>query len=350
MTNLSPVANQELPGASLELPGASLELIGAEDGFARRFELVRQYGNFTMAYATLQPGMKYFETEDGYLAYDDCLGTTFVLGDPVAPADRHAAIIEAFLGKYPRTCWCEISKPVGAILARLGCLVNELGADMDLDLPTYDFDGPKKCKLRQAARKIEREGHTIEEHSFTAGDQTEFDSLCSSWLATKTVKREARFLVRPVAFGNEPEVRKFCLRNPAGRIVSFVAFDPICEHGEVIGYSPAVKRRSAEAPTGAEEAITKFAIEQFQAEGARTLRFGMLPFYDVQDSLFPEAWRLKKMIQWIYRYGDGWIYSFRGHADFIHRYRGNFSKLYFATYTRWNILNLLALLRLCRLW
>ena len=66
----------------------------AERGDARRFEHFCQYGNFTMAYATLQPGMKYFEAHDGYLAYDSCLGTNFVLGDPVAPAERHAAIIE----------------------------------------------------------------------------------------------------------------------------------------------------------------------------------------------------------------------------------------------------------------
>jgi lysylphosphatidylglycerol synthetase-like protein (DUF2156 family) len=318
-------------------------------GHARRFELFRQYGDFTMAYATLQPGMKYFEAHGGYLAYDTYLGTNFVLGDPVAPAGSHAAIIEAFVRKYPRSCFCEISKATGAILARLGWFVNELGADMEIDLPTYDFSGPQKSKLRQAARKIDREGYTIEERTVADGDRDELEALSSSWLATKKVKREARFLVRPLAFGDEPEVRKFYLRDPDGWIVAFVAFDPICERGEVIGYSTAIKRRAPTAPTGAEEAITKFAIEQFRAEGIKTLRFGMLPFYQVQDSAFREVWRLKKIFQWVYRYGDGWIYSFRGHADFIHRYRGSLSKLYFATRTRWNVLNLFGLLRLCRL-
>jgi len=303
-----------------------------------------------MAYATLQPGLKYFEAHGGYLAYESCLGTTFVLGDPVAPAECRTAIIEAFLRRFPRSCFCEISKPVGAILARLGWFVNEFGVDMELDLPMYDFLGPKKSKLRQAAHKIQREGYTIEERTVADGDRTEIQALCSSWLATKTVKREARFLVRPLAFGDEPEVRKFYLRDSDGWIVSFVTFDPICDRGEVIGYSPAVKRRSTEAPTGAEEAITKFAIEQFRTEGMKTLRLGMLPFYQVQDSAFREVWRLKKLFQGLYRYGDRWIYSFRGHADFIHRYRGRFSKVYFATYTRWNALNLIALLRLCRLW
>jgi lysylphosphatidylglycerol synthetase-like protein (DUF2156 family) len=303
-----------------------------------------------MAYATLQPGMDYFEAHGGYLAYGNRWGTTFVLGDPVAPAESHASILAAFLRRYPRTCFCQISRPVGAILSRLGWFVNEFGADLELDLPTYDFAGPKKSKLRQAARKIQREGYTIEEGYGADGDRTGLEALCSSWLATKTVKREARFLVRPLAFDDEPEVRKLCLRDPQGRIVSLVAFDPICEGGEVIGYSTSIKRRSADAPTGAEEAVTKFAIELFRAEGMKTLRVGLLPLYQVQDSAFCETWPLKKLFQWLYRYGDRCIYSFRGHADFKHRYRGSLSKVYFATYTHWNALNLIALLRLCRLW
>jgi lysylphosphatidylglycerol synthetase-like protein (DUF2156 family) len=301
-----------------------------------------------MAYATLQPGMRYFDAHGGYLAYDVCWGIPFVLADPVAPLESHAAIIEAFVRKYPRACFCQISRPVGAILARLGWFVNEFGADMELDLPTYDFTGPKKSKLRQAAHKVQREGYTIEERTAPDGDRTELEALCSSWLATKTVKREARFLVRPLAFGDEPGVRKFYLRDPDGWIVAFVVFDPICAKGKVIGYSPAIKRRSADAPTGAEEAITKFAIEKFRAEGLKMLRLGLLPLYQVEDSTFRDAWLLKKFFQWLYRYGDGWIYSFRGLADFKHRYRGSLSKVYFATSTFWNTRKLIALLRLCR--
>jgi phosphatidylglycerol lysyltransferase len=272
-----------------------------------------------------------------------------VLGDPVAPAENHAAIIEAFVGEHPRACFCQISRQTGTILDRLGWFVNEFGADMELDLPTYEFTGPKKSKFRQAARKVEREGYTIEERTVADGDREELAALSASWLATKAVRHEARFLVRPLTFGDEPEVRKFYLRDPDGWLLAFVGFDPVCEGGKVIGYSPAIKRRSAEAPTGAEEAITKFAIEQFRAEGMQTFRLGLLPLYGVQESAFREEWLMRKLFQWLYRHGDRWIYSFRGHADFKHRYRGKLSKAYFATYKRWNAWNLIALLRLCRL-
>jgi lysylphosphatidylglycerol synthetase-like protein (DUF2156 family) len=339
-------AHWRMSRAPVAFDSASLD---PAEGSSRLFEIFRRYGNFTMAYATLQPGMKYFESQGGYIAYDTCGGTTFVLGDPVAPAANHAAILEAFVRTHPRTCFCQVSKPVGAILARLGWFVNEFGADMELDLATYDFEGPKKSKFRQAAHKIEREGYTIAELTVADGDRAELDALSSSWLAAKTVTREARFLVRPLAFGDEPEVRKFYLRDRHGSIVSFVAFDPICEKGEVIGYSPAIKRRAPDAPTGAEEAITKFAIERFRAEGLTTFRLGLLPLYDVQDSEFRDSWLLKRVFQFAYRYGDRWIFNFRGHADFKHRYRGNLTKVYFATYTRLTTWNLISLLRLCRL-
>ncbi len=314
---------------------------------ARRFELFSQYGSFTMAYATLQPEMKYFEGHGGYLAYDTWGGIPFVLGDPVAPTASYAAIIEAFVREHPRTCFCQISNPVGAVLDGLGWFVNEFGADIQLDLPTHDFSGPKKSKLRQAAHKIRREGYVVEERASLDAENTELLALCDAWLATKTVKHEARFLVRPLTWGNEPGVRKFFLRDPNGWIVAFVVFDPICAGGDVISYSPAIKRRSPHAPTGAEEAITALAIEQFRSEGIKILRLGLLPLYQVEDSGFHEGWFLKKCFQWAYRHGDHWLYSFRGHADFKHRYRGTLSKVYFASPTRRNVWNLLALLRLC---
>ena len=323
----------------------------AEDlvGVARQLDLFRRYGNFTMAYATLQPGMKYFHAHGGYIAYDQSWGVTFVLGDPVAPTENHPAILEDFVRAHPRSCFCQISERTGAILEQLGWFVNEFGADMELELPEYDFSGSGKSKFRQAARKIEREGYTIEEATVAKADAAELDALSSAWLATRTVRREARFLVRPFAFGDEPDIRRFYLRAPDSSLVALVGFDPICEEGRVIGYSPAIKRRTTAAPTGAEEALCKFAIERFRAEGLRTFRLGLLPLYDVQDSAFREAWRLKKLFQWAFRYGDRWLYSFRGHADFKHRYRGNLNKVYFATHTRWNLWNLIALLRLCRL-
>jgi hypothetical protein len=76
---------------------SSAPAIDPEAPDARRYEMLRQSGNFTMAFATQQPGMKYFEAHGGYLAYDTYWGINFVLGDPVAPLLRYSDLIDDFL-------------------------------------------------------------------------------------------------------------------------------------------------------------------------------------------------------------------------------------------------------------
>ena len=119
------------------------------------------------------------------------------------------------------------------------------------------------------------------------------------------------------------------------------------------GRSSAIRRRSSGVRPplrrGPKRRSQNLPSSGSATKGSRFLRLGLLPFYQIEESGFAESVLLKKAFQWLYRNGDRWIYSFRGHADFKHRYRGTLSKVYFATYTRWrNAINLVALMRLCR--
>ena len=113
----------------------------------QRWELFRLYGNFTMAYATLQSQLKYFEADGAYLAYDTSLGISFVLGDPVGPFESHAEILAAFVRLHPRHCFCQVSKPTAEILARLGCRVNEFGADMETPFADVHLRRPRQEQI-----------------------------------------------------------------------------------------------------------------------------------------------------------------------------------------------------------
>lgn len=329
---------------------SSIQNQSPKGDFERHYESFLQYGNFTMAFATLQPGMDYFESCGGYIASVSSMGKTFVLADPVGPLTQHAQMIGEFLKAHPGAIFCQVAESTAAILSERGWYINELGCDAELCLPTYDFEGPKKSKIRQAAHKIDREGYRVEERSSSHVNQSELEELSAKWIATKTIHHEARFLIRPFRMGVEPGVRKFFLFNRENEIVAFVVFDPICSNGQTIGYSPSVKRRSSDAPVGAEEAITKFAIERFREEQFQTLRLGLMPLYDVKKSEFGDAWIMRKIFQLLYRYGDHWFYSFKGDADFKHRYRGELSKTYLATPRGWgNALSLIPLMRACNL-
>ena len=105
------------------------------------------------------------------------MGVTFVLGDPVGPTKDYAALIDEFLSAYPRTVFCQISKPTAVNKSKRQRAVKEIGCDMDLELPNYDLEGPQKAKLRQAAHKIEREGYRFEERLNSDSDFKELEAL-----------------------------------------------------------------------------------------------------------------------------------------------------------------------------
>ena len=90
-----------------------------------RFRKFQDWGDFTLAYSTLQAGLKYFETEDGYLAYDTKWGINFVLADPVAPPSEHGALLDAYLNRFPNSYFCEISRSTAENLSDRGFYVNE---------------------------------------------------------------------------------------------------------------------------------------------------------------------------------------------------------------------------------
>lgn len=303
-----------------------------ESNLERFFDAFENFGDFTMAYATLQPGMKFSESHGGYIAYDCKYGCTFVLGDPVGPPAQHAEMLRSFVSTHRNVCFCQISRPTAEILSKAGWYVNELGTEVDISLPGYSFAGPKKTKLRQATSKMIREGYRITEFEDSEIDAESIHNLCATWLEGKSRRGEGRFMIRPLNHGDgETGVRRFFLLTPTEEMVAFIACDPICRDGRIIGYSTAIKRRSPIAPTGAEEALTAFAIEQFQREGLESVRLGLLPLHDVQPSEFGDAWPLRKFFQLAYGRSGDWFFNFQGHANFKRRFRGTFTKSYIAT-------------------
>src|SRR5262245_30776113 len=83
----------------------------------QRLELVREHGDFTLAYGTaVQPGLQYFGDEHGYISYDCRWGYTFVLGDPVAAPQDRERLIQKFVAQRPRVAFCQISPTTAQIV------------------------------------------------------------------------------------------------------------------------------------------------------------------------------------------------------------------------------------------
>ena len=325
----------------------------ASDSLERRLAAVRQWGDFTQAYSTAtQAGLDHFWHDRGYLAYQRKWRIACVLGDPVAPPELVEPLLRAFLRQFRKTCYWQISRPTADALARLGFWVNEMGVDTRLDLVGYDFNGKRKERLRHAGNWLSKHGFMVREASFHVGservDLDQIRALSERWLASRRIRGTVRFFNRPIAFIDEPDVRKFFLFDPHGACVAFVFFDPIYRDGQVVGYSPAIKRRAADAPLRAEEGIMKAAIEQFQREGRERVMLGLSPLAGIEDREFKPnplmhfSWSRGMNAWWINRF----FYNLRGHADFKRRFDGREEQTYFASDALFNDLRVIATLRL----
>ncbi len=309
-----------------------------------------QWGDFSLAYSIAnQPCLKYFGDGRGFLAFGTRCNFNYVLGDPLCAPERKKQLLSDFLQQYRRVSFVQISESTAEILEDRGYRINEIGVDTRLDLATYSFSGKEKEWLRYADNWVSRRGYRIVEANIADHEQ-EIESVSESWRKSRTIKRkEVRFLNRPIPMVDEADVRRFFLYSPAGKIEAFVYFDPLYFSGHLSGYVTCVKRRVPDCSTYGEPAIMKRAIEQFQREGVASLWLGLSPLAQIDNRRF----RNNRFLHWSSRYlsdagwFNRWFYNFKGHSQYKQRFRGEESKVYFASKARLNGLQLAAFASLC---
>jgi phosphatidylglycerol lysyltransferase len=322
---------------------------------AQRLELVREHGDFSLAYNTAaQPGLQYFGNNRGYIAYDSRWSYTFVLGDPVAAARDRESLLRQFVARHRRVAFCQISPTTAQIVGRLGYYVNEMGVDSIISLADYNFKGQEKQWLRTADSWTSRRGYTTREETTTQRvGVPEINAVSQAWRETRTVKRkEVRFLNRPLEPSVvEPGTRRFFFFGPDQRLLAFVLFDPMYRDGQQLGYVACNKRRHPDAPAYAEQAIMKHAIEVFQREGCQEFRLGLSPLAWIEDREFRASWILRMLFRFAFssRVLNRHFYNVQGHAEYKRRYRGREEKVYFATRSYFNPVQLAALMKTCKL-
>lgn len=321
----------------------------------RRSKLFRQFGDFTIAWSTVvQPGLRYFGNDTGYLAFASKWGIDFALGDPVAPPETHRDLINAFMESRRRLpCFVNCMESTARIVAENPrYYLNQLGIDTVLHLDEYDFRGKSKEPLRYAANWLARRGYQVQERDFQGLDPQQVKALSQKWRSTRTIKdREVGFLNRPLVLEDEPGVRKFFLFDADENLTGFVFLDPIWQDGRIVGYSTSIKRRDPAAPGYAEQGIMKHCIDVLKDEGIETVRLGLSPLATVDVPRFAKR---NPLLNWSWNYGfrarwvNRWFYNVRGHAEFKKRFRGEEHPVWFASPALFNDYRVIAMLRLMR--
>ena len=289
-----------------------------------RLHAFRQHVNFALAYsATFQPGLNYFGSEQGFLAYKQVGRTAFVLSNPVTPADRCEELIRSFLDHRSDVCFWQASRSVATILEKLGFYVNEMGTETRIELDGYGFAGPGKRNFRSAMNRAACCSYTIAERPVSSLDRNELQTVSERWRRTRGVKnREMTFLTRPAVLDDEIDVRKFFTFDRSGSLQAFAFFDPICVAGKVVGYLCSAKRRLPEADALVGYAMLYQAIRTFQDEGKATLSLGLSPLCGVEDNELPGNRLMSLAFHTVYhsRLFNDFVYPLKGFA----RHKGAF--------------------------
>ncbi len=316
-----------------------------------RLEALKRFGDFSLAYSTaVQPLLRHFGDETGYLAYRQRFGVTVVLGDPVVSRANLKPLIRRFIGAHHRPVFCQVSRATAQLLSEEGYFVNELGVDTTIPLGEYTFDGREKEWLRYATNWTERRGFRVIQSDFDQIDVDRVEEISEAWRKTRTVKRkEIRFMNRPIVLEPESDVRRYFLVDSQNQVQAFVFFDPLYRAHGIIGYVTSIKRRHPQAPRYAEQAIMKAAIEDMKNEGFEKLNLGLSPFAWINDNSFSHSKFLARMFRWAYRtrFVNRYSYNLQGHAYYKRRFRGVEEKVYFASPTRSNLRPLAAVIGLC---
>ena len=318
-----------------------------------RTALMRQYGTFSQAYSvTFQPGLSHFGDERGFIAYKMVGRTAMALADPVAPAQEWPRLIADFVQAFRDVVFCQSSRRVVEILAPMQFMINELGIETTLDLADYTFRGHAKEHLRRANNRIVKLRYDIRECSTEQLGASVAQSISSGWRKTRTMKwRSLSFLLRPIVFGDEPDVRKFYAFDADGKPVAFVFFDPVYEDGRIVGYTDQFRQRLPAADPKVSYAITYRAIETFKKEGHRWLFLGLSPMAEVHDQEFRKNWLVKRAFRFCYESAlfNSLIYPLKGHHVHKGRYGGTTTPSYFAFNTLPSLPRILKLVRACNI-
>lgn len=318
---------------------------------AARDELMRKFGDFSLAFSTaVQPRLEYFGDDRGFIAYRRRWGVTFALGDVVAGPDRMPGLIEGFINQQKHVVFCQASQTLASRLNDHGFYVNEMGVDTTIDLADYTFAGKQKEWLRYAANWCKRRRFKIVEASFDQIHPDQVEEVSEAWRNTRTVKsKEVRFLNRPIVLEDEPDVRKFFFLSPEGKLLAFIFLDPLYRDDKLIGFVTAFKRRHPDAPMYSEQAIMKHAIEVLKNEGHEVLKLGLSPLANIADDRFKFSPMTKRIFNGSYnaRWVNRYFYHLSGHADYKRRFRGSEEKVYFCSNRGFSLYRLFALVGLC---
>ncbi|WP_164020269.1 phosphatidylglycerol lysyltransferase domain-containing protein [Pyxidicoccus trucidator] len=314
-----------------------------------KHDLVRAHGADPISYSTLQPGLSYFETSYGYIAYQRAFGFDLTLGPPVCAASDRAELLQRFLQEGRRPLFFYVQQDVATLAAGLGgprYRVSGMGVDklLALDAPESERD----AKVSGALRKAARGGFEVREvrpEALSAEERARVDAITRAYLRRSSVPVEMRFLNRPLTLDGDGLARLFLLhQGPDSRVFGYAVLDPYFREGRVQGYLLNLIRFEPTRLWGVYYSVVATLAARLREEGIPQLSLGFCPLYGVDTEGCSPG--LSRQVQWLERRLVGVEYLARL-RELKDAFPGRTPQRYFVTPSPWAVTTLLSLLRAC---
>lgn len=268
-----------------------------------RADLVKQHGVDAIAYSTLQPGLEYFETSYGYIAYRSALGLRLTLGPPVcAPEDRLALANRFLEAGNGHGVFFYVADDFARLLGRGHCA--GIGVDKVVPLAGARLESSKE--VRGALKKAHAAGFRIERLTDVGGVRPQLEAINARYLGARALPTEMKFLNRPMEFTDDGLGRQYVLRwkeNGDDAVRGYARLNPRFEGGVARGDLLDILRFGPTRLWGVFYAAVATLAAELRAEGVEELSLGYCPLYRAQtEASLPRSRALDWQIDWLGRH------------------------------------------------
>ena len=311
-----------------------------------RIHYLKEFGGRSLAYSTLQPGLRYFDVPHvGYVGYQSYGGRDFVLSSPIC-ADNN---LETLLGEFIRTrehpCFVQIYQREADLLRDVfHHYIAPIGVEFWLPGQTWTIHGGEKTHIRRWINTARNANVTV--RPLDTGElRHDVRRVSDQWRDSRRNDGNLRFLVRD--FYPDPAVQAFTRPYGAfqnGELIGVIDFAPMFRAHRVTGYYADIVRMIPGAPNGTSDLIITTAFQEFIREEANTLSLGLAPL----ARLVPcpnEPPVIRKLLSLLYIAGNR-LYPFQGIYFHKEKYRGDEIPVFYTTKNRNAFTDLLKILRL----
>lgn len=315
-----------------------------KEKWIRLSPFLKQHGREALSYATLQEGMDYFITDQGYIAYTTVAHPVFargtkriVLSDPICDPSNLRRLLGQFIEDHPHVAFAVISEKAASTLRDMGFRANCLGYEPELEIQTYNTQGNWKDLdlIKRARNEVKRHHLTIREETIEKINPFALQAISENWIKGKKVNdREIWVYARKPVFEREEGVRKFIAYDQAKNVIGFAFYDPMYENGRVFGYSANILRCDEARFNRLATALHMSAMDHFREEGCRVLNLCLAPFVKLDKGLYNDDLSTRLFFKASERFGND-IYNFKGLSFHKSKYRGREKSLYFASNSLW---------------